>query len=492
VTVGSFRKAPRRDRTQLAGQLRLWDIFRSEAVPGRAGPRYALNNTDELYGGHVVGSPIDVMFRRADGLQLLGEAIQRTFRPKEYAEASRKRADTLSKEPELDEKVTVIGRYPQSLGKLDPVDARGDLLRRGAQVAGVGVRDAMLQAPQSIWWLGNATEALAGLASQAVQRGALDASPGIRVPFTQKRVLAREDVSPGTQRPHDTYKMPGAAIYSAIPLIGLAGLVNGTLVREPGYKAVFPEDSDSNGPEYDTSVSQNPVGEAAMRVLGWKGGLRAYGDFVEERPDVTKGEFLKYSAYLQQRTPVKATLEGIHGPEINLFGKSLPLLTGVVPLAAGLLGARYGMRMAGNRLAGRGLLGRKAPGAIPTRVTVDGRTERIPDRFAHTEQAYQMVLDAKDDPETLGDEVAGLRRRAHLLQREVDREKLAGVIAGSTLLGGTAAVATAGLEVLRQANNWANNREELAADVNEAVDARKKERQAKEAAALAGLAGFVG
>lgn len=491
-----YRPADRRDAPKLAGLERLWEIFRAEAIPGRAGTYYALNRTDPIYGGHVDGGPIDHAMRRADLPQLLGDAAMAVFRPKKYAEMARNRDmelyGTRSGEPgdgnpELADKVTVGGRYPATLGTLDPVSAGGDLRRRMAQAAGVATRDVMTQAPQSLYWLMNASEALASLASQGVQRGALGASKGVKIPFTNKRIGAQDAVSPANL-PQDTYKMPGAAVYSTIPLIGLTGLASGTLLRAPGYKAVFPETSLSDGEEYDTSESQNPLAEGVMRVLGWKGNLQAYGDFAQERPDVTKEEFMKYSAYLQGRSPVKATAEGIHGPEVNLFGKSLPLLTGVIPIAAGLLGARQGLRMAGNRLAGRGWRGLEAPGTIPTTVTIAGQRQQVPDRFKQAENAYVSARRSEDDPDSEPGEASELRTKARRIQSEIDRDKLIGVLTGSSLLGGTAAVATQGLEAFRQANNWEENRNQVAADLAEAL---KEKSQDRERIRLDGLAGLI-
>ena len=41
---------------------------------------------------------------------------------------------------------------------------------------------------------------------------------------------------------------------------------------------------------------------------------------------------------------IKATTEGIHGPEIQFLGKSLPIATTVMPTAAAILGTAYGAR----------------------------------------------------------------------------------------------------------------------------------------------------
>ena len=77
-----------------------------------------------------------------------------------------------------------------------------------------------------------------------------------------------------------------------------------------------------------------------------------YDEFVQERPDVTRGEYESYKAYLHgNKSPIKGTLDGINGPEVNFLGKSMPVATAVLPAVAGILGARYGARKAAKRLA---------------------------------------------------------------------------------------------------------------------------------------------
>ena len=49
-------------------------------------------------------------------------------------------------------------------------------------------------------------------------------------------------------------------------------------------------------------------------------------------------------------SPVKATTEGIHGPEVTFLGKSIPLTTGVLPLVAAAAGGYRGSRNAATRL----------------------------------------------------------------------------------------------------------------------------------------------
>ena len=41
---------------------------------------------------------------------------------------------------------------------------------------------------------------------------------------------------------------------------------------------------------------------------------------------------------------LKATAEGIHGPEVQFLGRSIPLTTGVIPYASALAGTVAGAR----------------------------------------------------------------------------------------------------------------------------------------------------
>lgn len=134
-----------------------------------------------------------------------------------------------------------------------------------------------------------------------------------------------------------------------------------------GYKAALPS-------EEDPSKTSNVVGEiAAKYILGRTGDLLPYSDFVKVRPDVDKGEYQRYKAFKfdkkgdfditddgQVGVPMgvlKYTNEGIHGPEVQFLGRSLPVTTGIVPFAAAVGGAAAGARYGGDRPIRRGFMG---------------------------------------------------------------------------------------------------------------------------------------
>ena len=137
---------------------------------------------------------------------------------------------------------------------------------------------------------------------------------------------------------------------------------------QEGYKAVFES-------EEDPSKTSNMLGEVAAKyILGRTGNLLPWDEFKKVRPDVSKDEYMRYKAFkfdkegdlnpldgdLTVPTGVlKYTNEGIHGPEVQFLGRSLPLHTGVMPAAAAIAGTTYGARLGGTR---GGLIG----GALST------------------------------------------------------------------------------------------------------------------------------
>jgi hypothetical protein len=120
-----------------------------------------------------------------------------------------------------------------------------------------------------------------------------------------------------------------------------------------GYKAALPS-------EEDPSKTSNVVGEVAAKYfLGRTGNLLPYNEFVKARPDVSAEEYGRYKAFKfdkegdinpfddgQVTLPTgvaKFTTEGIHGPELQFLGRSLPVTTGIVPFAGAVLGTMAGI-----------------------------------------------------------------------------------------------------------------------------------------------------
>ena len=111
-----------------------------------------------------------------------------------------------------------------------------------------------------------------------------------------------------------------------LPAVLAVSLGMGQLGVSPGYKAVVPS-------EDDPRETADPVMEAASRYfLGRTGRLLPYDEFVKERPDVSPEEYRAYKQYLFGNQGVlKATDEGILGPEVAFMGKSIPVSTAIAP-----------------------------------------------------------------------------------------------------------------------------------------------------------------
>ena len=139
-------------------------------------------------------------------------------------------------------------------------------------------------------------------------------------------------------------------IPSGIAVNAGVGLLN-PLGGSNGYSAVFES-------EDDPQRTSNVVGEVAAKyILGRTGKLLNWDDFKEVRPDVSKGEYNAYKAFKYDKSGdfdlsdgdftvptgvLKGTMEGIHGPELQFLGRSLPLTTALMPIAAAVGGTVAG------------------------------------------------------------------------------------------------------------------------------------------------------
>ncbi len=114
-----------------------------------------------------------------------------------------------------------------------------------------------------------------------------------------------------------------------------------------GYKAALPS-------QEDPSKTSNVVGEVALKyIMGRTGDLLPYDEFKKVRPDVSKEEYKNYQQFKYDKREdfnpldgdisigagaIRATDEGIHGPEVQFLGRSLPVTTGIVPYTVALAG----------------------------------------------------------------------------------------------------------------------------------------------------------
>ena len=134
-----------------------------------------------------------------------------------------------------------------------------------------------------------------------------------------------------------------------------------------GYEAAVPS-------QEDKTKTDNVLAEVATKyILGRTGNLLPYDEFVKVRPDVSKGEYNAYKAFKWNKNAdydltdgdltshagaIKYTDEGIHGPEIQFLGRSLPVTTGIIPylgsVAGGVAGVRTKRPIKGGLLGGLG------------------------------------------------------------------------------------------------------------------------------------------
>ena len=276
-----------------------------------------------------------------------------------------------------------------------------DRATRVGQLIGHMGADLTQDTSRSLWWLLNAPQAVGNVLTEAavhkanpnlynqidlltdaagnlvtsknvqeaVAKGAMDMESGrLKKGFTYQEqpdgelAIGRRKYEPGHV---ESLMIPaGLAINTSIGLMNPFG-------GAEGYKAALPS-------EEDPSKTSNVLGEIASKyVLGKTGNLLPWEEFKKVRPDVSKDEYMKYKAFKFDKEQdynllddgkltalggvAKYTNEGIHGPEVQFLGRSLPLATGILPTAAAIAGTALGVRRA--RPIKQGFLGGMA-GAV--------------------------------------------------------------------------------------------------------------------------------
>jgi hypothetical protein len=144
----------------------------------------------------------------------------------------------------------------------------------------------------------------------------------------------------------------GIAINSGLGLLSPFG-------GAEGYEAAVPSQDDK-------SKTENIVAEVGSKyIMGRTGGLLPYDEFKKVRPDISKGEYNAYKAFKYDKAmdfdpsdgklslapggSLKFTDDGIHGPEMQFLGRSLPVTTGLLPFATALAGTSIGVGTATSR-----------------------------------------------------------------------------------------------------------------------------------------------
>ena len=169
-----------------------------------------------------------------------------------------------------------------------------------------------------------------------------------------------------TKRNFEPGDIQALAIPTGIAINNAMGLLTPFGGAE-GYKAASPS-------EEDPTKTDNIAAEIALKyIMGRTGNLLPYNEFVKVRPDVSPQEYAAYQAFKYDKNTdlditdgdvglpggaLKFTTEGIHGPELQFLGRSLPTTTGLVPylgaLAGGVAGVRTKRPIKGGLLGGLG------------------------------------------------------------------------------------------------------------------------------------------
>ncbi len=138
----------------------------------------------------------------------------------------------------------------------------------------------------------------------------------------------------------------GAAINGGLGLLNPVG-------GSGGYTAAI-ESAD------DPTKTSNVILEVAAKYfMGRTGDLLPYDEFSQYRPDVSKGDYNRYKAFKYDKKEdwnptdgdftvinglLKGTTEGIHGPELQMLGRSLPATTTLTPFLGAVAGGAIGVK----------------------------------------------------------------------------------------------------------------------------------------------------
>ena len=293
-----------------------------------------------------------------------------------------------------------------------------DMPTRVGQIGGTIANDLTQDNTRQLWWLLNAAQATGNVLNEyALSKANPDLfkhdSTGLAVPVmdgAEPKVYSKQEYTAenkakykaavqagliskeGTKRKGVGSKdgvftkrrfAPGDVQALAIPT-GVAinagiGLLN-PLGGSGGYSAAIPS-------EADPSKTDNALLEVAAKyILGKTGNLLPYDEFSKHRPDVSQADYNRYKAFKYDKDidlnlfddgkvtlptgVAKFTTEGIHGPELQFLGRSLPATTTLIPylgaLAGGVAGVRTKRPIKGGLIGGLGGLAAGSAAGIIT------------------------------------------------------------------------------------------------------------------------------
>ncbi len=188
--------------------------------------------------------------------------------------------------------------------------------------------------------------------AQAIEQGAAKMIDGQLQPRRGYSVSGKGQDAKYVKRNFEPGVLQSLAIPSGIAINTGLGLLTPFGGAE-GYKAAVPSDE-------DPTKTANVLEEVALKYfMGRTGNLLPYEEFVKVRPDVSKDEYNRYQAFKYDKNTdlnpmdgdltlpggvLKTTDEGIHGPELQFLGRSLPLTTGLIPFVSSVAGGAAGVR----------------------------------------------------------------------------------------------------------------------------------------------------
>ena len=185
----------------------------------------------------------------------------------------------------------------------------------------------------------------------AVDMGVARVQDGKLIPNRGYSIAGEGDDAKFVERNFKPGELQALAIPTGIAINTGLGLLTPFGGAE-GYKAAVPS-------EEDPTKTDNVLQEVALKYfMGRTGNLLPYEEFAKVRPDVSRDEYNRYQAFKYDKNTdvnpfdgdltlpggvLKTTDEGIHGPELQFLGRSLPVTTGLIPYASALAGGASGV-----------------------------------------------------------------------------------------------------------------------------------------------------
>lgn len=329
-----------------------------QAIRRQKGGAYELSPVAEMASSSPVTSYLKQALPNRVGDTEVGRAAA-TFLPRRAQEAAQNiklggmtaeakaeysQARSIPENAQLRRDTVEIGKVPTTMGPGEATLGPGQYRAKAAQAAGVVAADLASDGMRNIWWFLNAPQAIAQVAMFQGMRQASEKATGPSNAQNPNKGGFDQRNYVGANEP--LLKRRSVRMAAAAPAWIAASMGIGNFMRQPGYKAVLPS-------ENDPTQTTDPIAELGSRYfLGRNGSLLPYDEFRKERPDVSKAEYNQYKNYLfSGKSPIKATADGIQGPEVTFMGKSIPLATGILPMAAAVIGARRGIRKGVQRVA---------------------------------------------------------------------------------------------------------------------------------------------